>query len=110
YQESGIAAANSKLHQLGDRVVVVPARRGCPSITSLPAPGVPAKDISLNVKASTGGAVTVDAHGIPAGDILVLAIASTGGKCQFSMQESMSHGQSQAHGEATVNAHTPATS
>jgi hypothetical protein len=90
YQTSGIAGANSQLHQLGDRVVVVPVKAGCPSIDSLPAPGKPAKDISLQVKASTSGSVTVDAHGIPAGDILVLGIASTNGKFQFSMQGSAS--------------------
>jgi hypothetical protein len=95
YQESGIAGANSQLHDLGDRVVVVPVRSGCPSIDSLPAPGTPAKDVSLQVKASTGGSVTVDAHGIPAGDILVLGIASTGGKFQFSL-----HGSASAKGQA----------
>lgn len=95
YQESGIAGANSRLHQLGDRVVLVPVKTGCPGIDSLPAPGVPAKDISLQVKASTGGSVTVDAHGVPAGDILVLGIASTNGKFQFSMQ-----GTASAKGQA----------
>ena len=93
YQQSGIAGANSKLHQLGDRVVVVPVRPGCPSIDSLPAPGVPASDISLQVKASTGGSVTVDAHGVPAGDILVLGLSTTGGQFQFSMQESTGKGE-----------------
>jgi hypothetical protein len=105
YQESGIAGANSQLHQLGDRVVLVPVKPGCPSIDSLPAPGVPAKDISLQVKASTGGSVTVDAHGIPAGDILVLGIASTDGKFQFSMHGS---GKGQA-GHASGSSHRPAT-
>ena len=107
YQESGIAGANSQLHQLGDRVVVVPVKSGCPSIDSLPAPGVPAKDISLQVKASTGGSVTVDAHGIPAGDILVLGIASTDGKFQFSMQGSAS-AKGQA-GHASGSSHGPVT-
>jgi hypothetical protein len=107
YQASGIAGANSKLHDLGDRVVVVPVKSGCPSIDSLPAPGVPAKDISLQVKASTGGSVTVDAHGIPAGDILVLGIASTGGKFQFSMQGSAS-AKGQA-GHASGSSQGPAT-
>jgi len=107
YQESGIAGANSQLHQLGDRVVVVPVKSGCPSIDSLPAPGVPAKDISLQVKASTGGSVTVDAHGIPAGDILVLGIASTDGKFQFSMQGS---GSAKGHaGHASGSSQGPAT-
>ena len=107
YQESGIASANSRLHQLGDRVVVVPVKPGCPSIDSLPDAGVPDKDISLQVKASTGGAVTVDAHGVPAGDILVLGIASTDGKFQFSMQGSAS-AKGQA-GHASGSSHGPAT-
>jgi hypothetical protein len=112
YQQSGIAGANSKLHQLGDRVVVVPVKAGCPSIDSLPAPGVPAKDISLQVTASTGGGVTVDAHGIPAGDILVLGLSTTGGRFQFSMQESMSQGQGQgqSHGEVTMKGHSTSAS
>ena len=107
YQASGIAGANSQLHQLGDRVVVVPVKAGCPSIDSLPAPGEPAKDISLQVRASTGGSVTVDAHGIPAGDILVLGIASTNGKFQFSMQGSAS-AKGQA-GHASGSGQGPAT-
>jgi hypothetical protein len=107
YQASGIAGANSQLHELGDRVVVVPVKPGCPSIDSLPAPGVPGKDISLQVKASTGGSVTVDAHGIPAGDILVLGIASTGGKFQFSMQGTAS-AKGQA-GHASGSSQGPAT-
>jgi len=42
YQESGIAGANAKLHQVGDgRVVVVPVEPGCPSISSLPGPETP---------------------------------------------------------------------
>jgi len=32
YQASGIAQANAKLHQLGDDVVVVPIRPGCPPL------------------------------------------------------------------------------
>ena len=37
YQQSGIAAVNAQLHQLGDdRVVVVPVGSDCPSINSLP--------------------------------------------------------------------------
>ena len=76
YQQSGIAGANAKLHQLGDRVVVVPVRPGCPSIDSLPAPGVPAKpDHQCEASASSGGSVTVDAQGVPAGDILVLGFS-----------------------------------
>jgi hypothetical protein len=102
YQASGIAAANSKLHQLGDRVVVVPVGSNCPSIGSLPTPAVPAKQISLEVSGSSDGSVTVDAQGIPAGDILVLGFSANGGRFQFSMQESMSRSQGQGGGKATV--------
>ncbi len=75
YQQSGIAGANSKLHQLGDRVVVVPVRPGCPSISSLPAPAVRAAQISMKASGSSDGSVTVDARGVPAGDILVVGFA-----------------------------------
>jgi len=104
YQTSGIAGANSKLHQLGDRVVVVPVRPGCRSIDSLPDPGVPAKDISLQVRASTGGSVTVDAHGVPAGDILVLGLSSTDGKFQFSLPGSANGQAGQASGSSKSTA------
>ena len=103
YQTSGVAGANSKLHQLGDRVVVVPVQPGCPSISSLPAPAVPAAQISVEASGSSDGSVTVDAQGVPAGDILVLGFSQTGGRFTFSMQESMSQGQ--AHGEASVKGH-----
>jgi hypothetical protein len=79
YQASGIAQANAKLRQLGDHVVVVPVRAGCPSLGSLPAPAVRAKDISVGVggSRSSNGSITVNAHGVPAGDILVVAIEVT---------------------------------
>ena len=76
YQESGIAQANAKLHLLGDRVVVVPVRPGCPSIHSLPPPAVrPHKSsITMTSGRSKDGTVKVRASGIPAGDILVVGI------------------------------------
>jgi hypothetical protein len=84
YQKSGIAAANAKLHALGDgQVYVVPAGAGCPSISSLPAPAVPLNGKHLGVQSSVsiggtaGGSVTVNAKGIPAGDILVVAVETT---------------------------------
>jgi hypothetical protein len=110
YQASGIAGVNSRLHQLGDRVVVVPVRSGCPSISSLPAPRVPAKEISVQASGTIDGSVTVDAHGVPAGDILVIGISTVGGRFQFSLQESMSHGQGQSHGGTRVKGHPSATS
>ena len=78
YKKSGIAGANAKLHELGDsQVYVVPVEAGCPSISSLPAPAVPAKlNITLQSGRSTGGSFTVSAQGIPAGDILVVGFVS----------------------------------
>jgi hypothetical protein len=109
YQTSGIAGANSKLHQLGDRVVVVPVEPGCPSISSLPAASVPAAQISVEASASSDGSVTVDAQGVPAGDILVLGLSQTGGRFKFSMQESMSQ-SSGDHSPAASHAHAAGTS
>jgi hypothetical protein len=79
YQESGIAQANARLRQLGDHVVVVPVKAGCPSLGSLPKPAVPAKQVSLGVRGtkSGDGSITVNAHGVPAGDILVVAVEVT---------------------------------
>jgi hypothetical protein len=81
YQQAGIAQANAKFHQLGERVVVVPVRAGCPNISSLPKPAVPGKATRISISGTTGrssdGSITVDAHGIPAGDILVLGVQTT---------------------------------
>lgn len=114
YQQSGIAGANSKLHQLGDRVVVVPVRPGCPSIASLPAPAVRAAEISVEASGSSDGSVTVDAQGVPAGDILVVGFAETGGRFTFAMQESTSQSKGQREptgkGHVTVNGHSSALS
>jgi hypothetical protein len=110
YQQSGIARINAQLHQLGDdRVVVVPVGSGCPSINSLPAPAVPARQISVQASSSGDGAVTVDAHGVPAGDILVLGWAATG-RGQFSMSQSMTStsGHASANGKASGGSHGPA--
>ena len=89
YQESGIAAANAQLRRLGDdRVVVVPVESGCPSISSLPTPRVPAGQITAQASGSDGS-ITVAAHGVPAGDLLVLGIEQAGnGRFQFSMERS----------------------
>jgi hypothetical protein len=78
YQASGVAGANARLHALGARVVVVPVRPGCPSISSLPHP-TPLVHLSGRTKASTGTgghrsiSVRVRKPGIPAGDTLLLA-------------------------------------
>jgi hypothetical protein len=73
YQASGIAQANARLRQLGDDVVVVPVRPGCPSLASLPAPAVPPNGkISVQSARSRDGSITVNARGVPAGDIIVV--------------------------------------
>jgi hypothetical protein len=73
-QAAGISGANGRLHQLGDRVVVVPVEPGCPSINSLLAPSVRPTHISGSTKVGRDGSVTVNAKGIPAGDILVMGV------------------------------------
>jgi hypothetical protein len=75
---SVLAAANARLRQLGDNVVVVPARSGCPSLGSLPAPAVHAKQIGVQASGPSGGSITVNARGVPAGDILVVAVEMAG--------------------------------
>jgi hypothetical protein len=77
YQQSGLAGANAKLRQLGDRVIVLPVRSGCPSIDSLRAPKVPAVRISGQGSASSDGSVTVKAQGVPAEDMLVVGFETT---------------------------------
>ncbi len=78
YQESGIAGVNAQLRRLGDdRVVVVPVEAGCPSLSSLPAPRVPAREIIVQGSGPGIGTITVGA--VPAGDILlVLHVEDTG--------------------------------
>jgi hypothetical protein len=110
YQQSGIAAANAQLHQLGDeQVVVVPVGSHCPSINSLRAPAARARQISVRASSSGDGTVTVDAHGIPAGDILVLGWTATG-RGQFSMSQSMTStsDHASASGKASGGSHAPA--
>jgi hypothetical protein len=80
YQASGISQANAKLRQLGDNVVVVPVRPGCPPINSLPKPAVLPEDkgkISVQSSRSRDGSITVNAQGVPAGDILVVGAEIT---------------------------------
>jgi hypothetical protein len=103
YKQSGIAQVNAKLHALGDRVVVVPVGSDCPSITSLPAPAVPAKQISVKASGSSDGPVTVAAQGVPAGDILVVAFETiTSG--QFSNQETTTTANGQVHRSGSAQA------
>jgi hypothetical protein len=81
YQTSGIAGANARLRQLGDKqVVVVPVEPGCPSPGSLPPPAVSGRGhrIATETAISRNGSVTVNAQGIPAGDILVVGVETSG--------------------------------
>jgi len=78
YQKSGIAGANTRLRQLGDKqVVVVPVEPGCPRPA---APAVSGKGhrITTGMFISPNGSVTVKATGIPAGDILVIGVQTSG--------------------------------
>lgn len=79
YQASGIAQANARLHQLGDKVVVVPVKPGCPSVSSLSKPAASGRksEISVESSGSKNGSITVNARGVPAGDILVVAAQVT---------------------------------
>jgi hypothetical protein len=79
YQKSGIAAANTRLRQLGDKqVFVVPIERGCTSKVTPPAISGKGHLISTGISRSPDGTITVNAHGIPAGDILVIGVATSG--------------------------------
>ena len=90
YQSSGIAGANSKLHDLGDRVVVVPSSPAARASARCRYRPCRAKQISVQVSGSSDGSVTVDAQGIPAGDILVLGVSTADGQFRFFPQESTS--------------------
>lgn len=103
YKQSGIPQVNAKLHALGDRVVVVPVEANCPSITSLPAPAVPASQISVQASGSVSGGVTVAAQGVPVGDILVLGVQQTAGG-QFSMQQAITSTGGHASGTGSAQA------
>jgi hypothetical protein len=79
---AGISGANGALRKLGDRVVVVPVRPGCPSLQSLRPPrvklnGHPSVQTDVGIGGSATGHVTVNAKGIPAGDILVVGVETT---------------------------------
>ncbi len=79
YQKSGIAGANTRLRQLGDKqVVVVPVEPGCTSKVTPPAVSGKGHLITTGISRSPNGTVTVNAHGIPAGDILVIGVATSG--------------------------------
>jgi hypothetical protein len=79
YKEAGIAQANAKLQAIGAKVVVVPVRAGCPSISTVPKPKVPLRG-PIKVQSSQGqdGSITVQAHGVPRGDIIVVATETSG--------------------------------
>ncbi|MFZ0162278.1 MAG: hypothetical protein WAL12_01705 [Trebonia sp.] len=79
YQKSGIAGANTRLRQLGDKqVVVVPVERGCTSKVTPPAVSGKGHLITTGISRSPNGTITVNAHDIPAGDILVIGVATSG--------------------------------
>lgn len=75
---TGVAGANTALQHLKSRVVIVPVRNGCPSISSLPHPN-PAPHLAVTVKTGLKQghrSVTVKIGGsIPAGDTMILAFS-----------------------------------
>ena len=76
---AGVTGANAALRAMRSRVVVVPVRRGCPPIGSLPRPR-PAPHPAVRVKSGPGRAghrsVSVRIKGgLPAGDTMVLAFS-----------------------------------
>ncbi len=79
---SGVAGANTTLHAMGARVVVVPVRPGCPPIGSLPHPR-PAPHPAVSVMTGVNGhghrsvTVKVGKGGIPAGDTMILAFTGS---------------------------------
>jgi len=84
-QSSAIDAANAKLTALGVRVVVVPARAGCPNFDSVT---VHNQDLDLDhgsVWVAVGGqngqisSITVNAKGVPKDETMVLAFETTSG-------------------------------
>jgi hypothetical protein len=111
YQESGIAGANVRLHQLGDdRVVVVPIGAGCPSITTLPAPAVRASNLSMQANGSDGS-VTLSVQGVPVGDILVVGVETANGSGQFSktMQQTANGESDQGSASGSSFGHASST-
>jgi hypothetical protein len=73
---AGVKPANLKLRTLGDPVVVVPVKPGCPSIASLPKPKATTPTKITATGSESDGTLTVDAQGVPAGDTMIIA-AST---------------------------------
>ena len=65
----------ARLRQLGDDVVVVPIRPGCPPLRP-PALSPKGKLVSLGVGRSRDGSITVRGRA-PAGDIIVVGIQTT---------------------------------
>jgi hypothetical protein len=82
-QLTGVDGANGALRTLGDPVVVVPVRPGCPAFDSLPIPDLRSRNQPTKISGSasrsggSNGTITVNARGVPAGDIVLVA-ANTG--------------------------------
>jgi hypothetical protein len=76
YRTSGITGANARLHQLGDKqVVVVPIEPGCPRPVP-PAISGHGHRISAGIGYAPTGSITVKAQGIPPGDIMIIGVES----------------------------------
>jgi hypothetical protein len=72
HQAAGIGQANAKLRALGDNVVVVPIRAGCPALRP-PAASARGELVTTQAGRSADGGITVSGHA-PAGDIIVVGV------------------------------------
>lgn len=89
FNQSGISGANAALHKLGKRLVVVPVKSSCPSVTSLPLVPRDTTYIPLRENVTTaGGTVTIttpdggptftgSGKDIPKGDVGLILVQST---------------------------------
>jgi hypothetical protein len=83
---SGIDGANTRLRVLGDRVVVVPVRPGCPSIDSLPPPRVKPTGLVTGRARGNAESTTIDVRGIPDGDTALVAVLESHGAIMLVMR------------------------
>jgi hypothetical protein len=78
HQKSAIDAANARLKQLGDRVVVVPVRPGCVNLNSIASKDAGHSETTIGI-GTKDGTLTIDAKGVPAGETMVIGFDDSPG-------------------------------